>query len=151
MFPAPDVAKVNASNPIATVPFAFVEFIALPALKPNSTVFEKFPASPASPPIMIFLTPVVIFKPAKLPKIVLFFPSVKEILLPLNQSGDKEGCQFNKGKVTTPKGFKEAYKQFVEGGWQSAALDEQYAEKSGAKRDNSYTSSLSPSPSPPDS
>jgi len=50
----------------------------------------------------------------------------EEILLPLNQSGDKEGCQFNKGKVTTPKGFKEAYKQFVESGWQSAALDEKY-------------------------
>ncbi|HCK91782.1 MAG TPA: acyl-CoA dehydrogenase, partial [Gammaproteobacteria bacterium] len=29
---------------------------------------------------------------------------------PLNQSGDKEGCQFNSGEVTTPKGFKEAYK-----------------------------------------
>ena len=46
----------------------------------------------------------------------------EEILLPLNQSGDKEGCQFNNGKVTTPNGFKEAYKQFVESGWQSAAL-----------------------------
>ncbi len=38
-------------------------------------------------------------------------------LLPLNQSGDKEGCTFNEGKVTTPKGFKEAYQQYVEGGW----------------------------------
>ena len=50
----------------------------------------------------------------------------EEILLPLNQSGDKEGCQFNNGKVTTPNGFKEAYKQFVESGWQGAALDEKY-------------------------
>lgn len=40
-------------------------------------------------------------------------------LLPLNQSGDKEGCKFDKGIVTTPKGFKEAYKKYVEGGWQS--------------------------------
>lgn len=40
-------------------------------------------------------------------------------LLPLNQSGDKEGCKFDKGVVTTPKGFKEAYKKYVEGGWQS--------------------------------
>ena len=31
-------------------------------------------------------------------------------LAPLNQSGDKEGCQWQDGKVTTPKGFKEAYK-----------------------------------------
>jgi len=40
-------------------------------------------------------------------------------LLPLNQSGDKEGCQFDKGKVITPKGFKEAYQRYVDGGWQS--------------------------------
>ncbi|TPH12931.1 acyl-CoA dehydrogenase C-terminal domain-containing protein [Litorilituus lipolyticus] len=40
-------------------------------------------------------------------------------LLPLYQSGDKEGCQFDNGVVTTPKGFKEAYQQYVEGGWQS--------------------------------
>jgi len=40
-------------------------------------------------------------------------------LLPLYQSGDKEGCTFDNGKVITPKGFKEAYKQYVEGGWQS--------------------------------
>lgn len=40
-------------------------------------------------------------------------------LLPLNQSGDKEGCTFDNGNVTTPKGFKEAYQQYVDGGWQS--------------------------------
>ena len=40
-------------------------------------------------------------------------------LLPLNQSGDKEGCHFDNGVVTTPKGFKEAYQKYVEGGWQS--------------------------------
>jgi len=40
-------------------------------------------------------------------------------LLPINQSADKEGCTFNEGKVTTPKGFKEAYQQYVDGGWQS--------------------------------
>ncbi|RHW77272.1 acyl-CoA dehydrogenase C-terminal domain-containing protein [Colwellia sp. RSH04] len=40
-------------------------------------------------------------------------------LLPLYQSGDKEGCQFDNGNVTTPKGFKDAYQKYVEGGWQS--------------------------------
>jgi alkylation response protein AidB-like acyl-CoA dehydrogenase len=40
-------------------------------------------------------------------------------LLPLYQSGDKEGCTFNDGSVTTPKGFKAAYEQFVAGGWPS--------------------------------
>ncbi|MDP7591916.1 MAG: acyl-CoA dehydrogenase C-terminal domain-containing protein [Litorilituus sp.] len=40
-------------------------------------------------------------------------------LLPLYQSGDKEGCRWEDGNVITPKGFKKAYDQFVEGGWQS--------------------------------
>jgi len=40
-------------------------------------------------------------------------------LLPLNQSGDKEGCRFENGQVYTPKGFKEAYQKYVDGGWQS--------------------------------
>ena len=42
----------------------------------------------------------------------------EEVLQPLNRVGDKEGCTRNAdGSVTTPKGFKEAYKQIVEGGW----------------------------------
>ncbi|WP_296611379.1 acyl-CoA dehydrogenase C-terminal domain-containing protein [Sphingomonas sp.] len=43
---------------------------------------------------------------------------VTEVLFPLNQSGDLEGCtRHDDGSVTTPKGFKEAYRQFVESGW----------------------------------
>ena len=38
-------------------------------------------------------------------------------LAPLNQSGDSEGSKWDNGRVTTPKGFIAAYKQFVEGGW----------------------------------
>ena len=41
----------------------------------------------------------------------------EEVLSPLNASGDKEGARFSEGKVTTPKGFKEAYKLFAESGW----------------------------------
>ena len=40
-----------------------------------------------------------------------------EVLSPLNQPGDTEGAKWDKGRVTTPKGFIDAYKQFVEGGW----------------------------------
>ncbi|MBV8423896.1 MAG: acyl-CoA dehydrogenase N-terminal domain-containing protein, partial [Candidatus Eremiobacteraeota bacterium] len=36
-----------------------------------------------------------------------------EVLDPINQSGDKEGCTWRDGEVTTPKGFKEAYAQFA--------------------------------------
>ena len=39
-------------------------------------------------------------------------------LAPLYQSGDEDGCKFEDGVVTTPKGFKEAYDEFVAGGWQ---------------------------------
>lgn len=48
------------------------------------------------------------------------------VLFPLNQSGDKEGCHFNEGEVTTPEGFKEAYDAFVEGGWCTLACDPEY-------------------------
>ena len=39
-----------------------------------------------------------------------------EVLFPLNQSGDQEGCRYENGTVTTPAGFKDAYKTFTEGG-----------------------------------
>ena len=42
----------------------------------------------------------------------------EQVLQPLNQVGDREGCtRHPDGSVTTPTGFKEAYRQFVEGGW----------------------------------
>ena len=41
----------------------------------------------------------------------------EEVLQPLNQSGDEEGCHFENGVVSTPKGFKEAYKAYSEAGW----------------------------------
>lgn len=48
-------------------------------------------------------------------------------LAPLNQSGDKEGCRFDQGQVTTPKGFKEAYQQFVAAGWQGLSFEPEYS------------------------
>ncbi|CAM2140803.1 3-methylmercaptopropionyl-CoA dehydrogenase [Pararobbsia alpina] len=46
-----------------------------------------------------------------------------DVVFPLNQSGDEEGCHWADGVVTTPKGFKEAYKQYVEAGWPALACD----------------------------
>ncbi|HZZ65151.1 MAG TPA: acyl-CoA dehydrogenase C-terminal domain-containing protein [Candidatus Baltobacteraceae bacterium] len=40
-----------------------------------------------------------------------------EVLDPINQIGDKEGCTWKDGNVTTPPGFKEAYAQFAKAGW----------------------------------
>ncbi|WP_322401750.1 acyl-CoA dehydrogenase C-terminal domain-containing protein [Massilia luteola] len=52
----------------------------------------------------------------------------QEVLFPLNHSGDREGCHYDTATkaVTTPKGFKEAYKQYVEGGWAALACDPEY-------------------------
>lgn len=48
------------------------------------------------------------------------------VLLPLNSTGDAEGCKFHDGQVTTPTGFPEAYKKFVENGWASLSGDVEY-------------------------
>ena len=47
-------------------------------------------------------------------------------LLPLNASGDAEGCHWEDGVVRTPKGFKEAYRAFIEGGWGALSSDPQF-------------------------
>ncbi|MBM6551784.1 acyl-CoA dehydrogenase C-terminal domain-containing protein [Marinomonas ostreistagni] len=49
----------------------------------------------------------------------------ERVLAPLNQLGDQQGCQFKDGIVTTPDGFKEAYQQYVEGGWPSLSHAEE--------------------------
>ena len=41
----------------------------------------------------------------------------ENVLAPINANGDEEGCNWQDGDVTTPAGFKEAYKQYVDGGW----------------------------------
>lgn len=47
-------------------------------------------------------------------------------LAPLYQSGDKEGCKLEDGKVTTPTGFKEAYDEYMAGGWQGLSHPVEY-------------------------
>jgi alkylation response protein AidB-like acyl-CoA dehydrogenase len=49
-----------------------------------------------------------------------------EVLAPLNRSGDEEGSTWRDGEVTTPKGFKAAYRQFVEGGWNALQFPPEY-------------------------
>src|SRR5208337_3752267 len=51
----------------------------------------------------------------------------EEVTQPLNRVGDLEGCRRSEnGDVATPKGFKEAYKAMVEGGWVGIAGDPKY-------------------------
>jgi alkylation response protein AidB-like acyl-CoA dehydrogenase len=51
-----------------------------------------------------------------------------EVTFPLNISGDTEGCKLDQTshEVTTPAGFKQAYAQYVEGGWPSLSCDPEF-------------------------
>src|SRR6266496_3258409 len=48
------------------------------------------------------------------------------VLSPLNKPADEEGSKWENGEVRTPKGFKEAYRQFVEGGWNALQAPPEY-------------------------
>lgn len=48
------------------------------------------------------------------------------VLAPLNSSGDRQGCRFEDGRVSTPDGFADAYRAYVEGGWPALACGESF-------------------------
>ncbi len=50
----------------------------------------------------------------------------EERLMPINQSGDEEGCRFNEGQVSTPAGFIQAYRDFCELGFSSLTAPVEY-------------------------
>ena len=52
----------------------------------------------------------------------------EQVLAPTNASGDAEGCHYDKASrtVTTPKGFKEAFRAFAEGGWTGLTAEEKF-------------------------
>src|SRR3977135_4654337 len=57
----------------------------------------------------------------------------EEVLQPLNRTGDLEGCvRHDDGSVTTPKGFKEAFKQVATGGWLGLSAPAGYGGPGGA-------------------
>ena len=49
-----------------------------------------------------------------------------QVLAPLNSSGDRQGCRFESGQVTTPDGFAQAYQAYVDGGWPALACAEAF-------------------------
>ncbi|HEU4621442.1 MAG TPA: acyl-CoA dehydrogenase C-terminal domain-containing protein, partial [Burkholderiaceae bacterium] len=52
----------------------------------------------------------------------------EQVLFPLNRVGDEQGCTHDKTthEVRTPEGYKEAYRQYVEGGWAALACEPEY-------------------------
>lgn len=70
---------------------------------------EGLKATGAFPDFSADLTAAILEEAAKL---------AENVLVPLNRVGDAEHCKLEGEVVTTPTGFKDAYAQFVEGGWQ---------------------------------
>ncbi|NVJ50213.1 MAG: acyl-CoA dehydrogenase C-terminal domain-containing protein [Gammaproteobacteria bacterium] len=50
----------------------------------------------------------------------------QDVLAPLNQSGDEQGCQIDGHEVTTPNGFKEAYQQYCDNGWPALTSEPEF-------------------------
>lgn len=50
----------------------------------------------------------------------------QNVTLPLNRSGDEEGARIENGEVFTPAGFKQAFRQFAEGGWIGLGAEEEW-------------------------
>src|SRR5262245_5102864 len=50
----------------------------------------------------------------------------EQVLEPLNQSGDREGAKWTPDGVVAAKGFKDAYRQYVEGGWAALGAPSEY-------------------------
>ena len=50
----------------------------------------------------------------------------EQVLAPLNENGDRQGCRIENGSVVTPDGFANAWEQLGEGGWLSMNLPPEY-------------------------
>lgn len=49
-----------------------------------------------------------------------------DVLAPINKTGDQQGCVLENGVVRTPDGFKEAYRQFIDNGWNGMPFEEDF-------------------------
>jgi alkylation response protein AidB-like acyl-CoA dehydrogenase len=49
-----------------------------------------------------------------------------EVFAPLNDVGDKNGIKFSNDKITMPPGFKDAYRAFIDGGWNGLQVEEEF-------------------------
>ncbi|MDB2552958.1 acyl-CoA dehydrogenase C-terminal domain-containing protein [Gammaproteobacteria bacterium] len=69
---------------------------------------QLFSSMPGTQDASVDLTSAIVDEAAKI---------AEGLLAPINHSGDQEGCRYDDGVVTTPKGFQQAYNAYAEGGW----------------------------------
>nr|WP_254870051.1 acyl-CoA dehydrogenase family protein [Thalassospira sp. HF15] len=50
----------------------------------------------------------------------------EDVIAPIDEPGDQEGCRFENGRVRMPSGFREAYQAYIEQGWQAISLAEEF-------------------------
>src|SRR6476661_8153085 len=50
----------------------------------------------------------------------------EDVLAPLNQTGDAEGCHYENGTVRTPAGFRDGYAAYAQGGWPAMIAPTEY-------------------------
>ncbi|MEO8012507.1 MAG: acyl-CoA dehydrogenase N-terminal domain-containing protein, partial [Dokdonella sp.] len=96
--------------PVNDTRFALYDVLGAKAL------FERLPGFEAATPDIV---DAVLEEAAKF---------TEQILAPINFSGDQQGCVLDKANasVTTPKGFKEAYAHYVDGGWSTLTTPERF-------------------------
>ena len=111
----PFKAKEKITMPTYTPPLRDMQFVMHEVLK----VTDDFKAMPQHAEIDADTINAVLEEGGKF---------AAEVTFPLNISGDEEGCTLDKAthEVTPPKGFKEAYAKYVEGGWAALCCDPAY-------------------------
>ncbi|MDX1590289.1 MAG: acyl-CoA dehydrogenase family protein, partial [Oleiphilaceae bacterium] len=87
-------------------PLRDIQFV-MQELLDSATHYSKLPGAEDATPDMV---DAIIQEGAKF---------CEQVLSPLNQVGDREGCTWSEDGVKTPTGFREAYQQYIEGGWPS--------------------------------
>jgi alkylation response protein AidB-like acyl-CoA dehydrogenase len=73
----------------------------------------------------------------------------EEVIAPINNPGDKEGCHWNDGVVTGPKGWKEAYQAMVAAGWPALSAARPMAARACPPSSAWRSASSPPAPRPP--
>ena len=98
-----------------TAPLTDIRFALFDVLGANA-LFQRLPGLESATPDIV---DAVLEEAAKF---------AEQVLAPINHSGDQEGCVLDKAtaSVTTPKGFKEAYATYVDGGWSTLTTPEKF-------------------------